>query len=261
MKEKEFGKLSSQEFRRLFALIHESSQEKEEFEKDLKDNPEQFSKFLNNIAPWSVYYELPYAHFYALFFVATGMDEQVIELSKSEDPDVAVIEWAESDPDSELNIEELSKEEQSVLFGLFIAMIRNFTSMQLFHVTINELLIKARNGDDDALLDAIYVDRHVLNCPTSTLRIARAEAREEENFLDALSRAIKRSRPRRPSKEYDITRVMLTALDQAKGLDNISYESIHDLFVDDLQIYPDDKKDSFSGLKKLIQRRKKAVGT
>lgn len=257
---KEFGKLSSQEFRCLFALVHQTSQEKENLEKDIKENPKQFSRFLDNIAPWSVYYELPYTHFYALFFIATGLIDQVKQLSTTDDPNAAAIAWGESYPDSPLNIEELSQDEQSILFGLFIAMMRNFTSMQLFHVSINDLLIKARSGDD-ALLDAIYVDRHVLNCPTATKRIARAEAKGEEGFLDALSRAIKRSRPRRPSKEYDITRVMLTALDQAKGLDNISYDAIHDLFVADLQIYPDDKKDSYSGLKKLIQRRNKAVRT
>ena len=54
---------------------------------------------------------------------------------------------------------------------------------------------------------------------------------------------------------------MLTALDQAGGLDNLSYESMHQLSVDDLELYPDNLKDSFSGLKKLIQRRKKTVGT
>ena len=54
---------------------------------------------------------------------------------------------------------------------------------------------------------------------------------------------------------------MLSALDEATGLSNLSYEQIHSLMVDDLQLYPDDAKDSFSGLKKLIQRRQKDIGT
>jgi len=260
--EKEFGKLSSQEFRRLFALVHQGSQDKEEFEKELKEDPEYFSKFIDAVGLWSHFYELTYNNLLVAFFIATGLIDQVLALISSDDPNAAALEWAESDPESPLEVESLPEDERKVVFGLFVTMIRNLTAMQLFHVPINDLLEKVRSSDDDeALFNAIYVDRHVLNSPTAMIRIARAEISEDNDFFDLLTQAINRSRPRRPEEDYDILRVMLTALDQAAGLDNLSYESMHQLLVDDLEIYPVDLKDSFSGLKKLIQRRQKAIGT
>ena len=54
---------------------------------------------------------------------------------------------------------------------------------------------------------------------------------------------------------------MLSVLEESKGLSDLASEEIYSLFVDDLHLYPDASKDSFSGLIKFIQRRKKDIGT
>jgi len=258
--EKEVRKISAQQFRRLLSLVYQGTEEKSELAKIIDDEAEKLSEFIKDKAQWSQYYELPYSHFVAFFYIALGLREKIAEINSSKDPIESVIAWGETEPESPLNLEELSDEEKMVVFGLMVAMIRNFTSIQIFHVPINELIQKAKE-EDDALFDAIFVDRHVMNTPTAAARIARAEIIDDGHFFDLLTKAITKTRPRRPKKDFDILRMMLSILDEAIGISNLSYEEVHKLIVDDLQLYPDDLKDSFSGLKKLLQRRKKHIGT
>jgi len=258
--EKELGKLSSQQFRRLFALVHKGLDEQLDLEKAISADPDKVSNFIKDKAQWSIYYELPYPHFLGLFFIALGLSNKIKEFASFEDPQEAVISWAESDPMPPPESDDLSDEEKITIFGLMMAMTRNFSAIQQFHIPINSLIEKAKE-DDEALFDAILVDRHVINTPTATSRIACAEATNDGQFFDLLTKAINKTRPRRPKEDFDILRFMLSALDEATGLSNLSYEQIHSLMVDDLQLYPEDTKDSFSGLKKLIQRRQKDIGT
>ncbi len=260
MKEKEFGKLSSQQFKRLLDLVQKVLSEDIDLEQFIDENPDKVSNFIQDKVQWSIYYELPYPHFLGLFFIALGLNDKIKELASLDDPQEAAISWGESDPMLPPEPDDQSDEEKFLVFGLMIAMTRNFSAIQQFHISINELIYKAKE-DDEALFDAILVDRHVINTPTATTRIARAEATNDEAFFDLLSKAIRKTRPRRPQEDFDILRFMLSALDEAAGLSNLSYEQIHCLIVDDLQLYPDNAKDSFSGLKKLIQRRKKDIGT
>lgn len=257
---KDFGKLSSQQFERLLVLVQKGLGEKIDLETAIDKDPDKVSNFIKDKAHWSIYYELPYPHFLGLFFIALGLSDKLKEFASFEDPQEAVITWAESDPMPTPEPDDLSDEEKITIFGLMMAMIRNFSAIQQFHIPINSLIEKAKE-DDEALFDAILVDRHVINTPTASSRIARAEFTHDGKFFDQLAKAIKKTRPKRPKEDFDILRYMLSVLDEAAGLSNLSYEQIHSLMVDDLQLYPDDVKDSFSGLKKLIQRRQKDIGT
>lgn len=257
---KEFGKLSSQQIKRLLALVEKGLDEKLDLEQSINEDPNKVSNFIKDKAHWSIYYELPYPHFLGLFFIALGFSDKIKEFASLEDPQEAVISWGESEPMLSPEPDDQSDEEKIIIFGLMMAMTRNFSAIQQFHIPINDLIAKAKE-DDEALFDAITVDRHVLNTPTATTRIARAEATNDGQFFDLLTKAINKTRPRRPKEDFDILRYMLSALDEATGLSNLSYEQIHSLMVEDLQLYPDDVKDSFSGLKKLIQRRQKDIGT
>jgi hypothetical protein len=260
MIEKEFGKLSSQQLRRLFSLLYQGIDNQKELDDLIAEDPEKLSKLFTDDAEWWMYYELPYHQFLAQFFLAFGLGEKIKELAAEEDPQDATLTWAESDPESPLDPNELSDAEKTVSLCLVFAMMKNFTSIKLFHMSINDLLIKAEENDK-YFFDALLVDRHVLNTTFATNRIAKAEILGGEQFFDHLSKAIKKSRPRRPKEDLDMFRYMLTALDESMSLSNLSYEKIHEVMVDDLQLYPDDMKDSFSGLKKLIQRRQKYIGT
>ncbi|MEX2492303.1 MAG: hypothetical protein WD425_11130 [Nitrospirales bacterium] len=258
---KEFGNLSRKDIRKFYAQLHHVILEKLDLDHLIQENPELFEKHIKHLPPWSIYYELPYTHFLGVFFKCIGMFEIVDQLQKQEDPYGAIIDWAESDPEAPDEMYNLPIEEQAVFLSIFMAMLRNFESIQRHFLSLNHLIERARQGEDEALFDAVTVDSMVLSGPTASARIAEAEFYSDKRFFDLLSKAITKTRPRRPRQDLDDARYLIAVFDEAQTLAACSYEEIHDVLVEDLQVYPDDIKDSFEGLKKLISRRKRPAGT
>jgi len=125
---------------------------------------------------------------------------------------------------------------------------------------MHALVERAANGDDEALFMAVLVDRAVVQAEPIAQRICHAQMLGDESFMNQLAKAITRTKPRRPSQEYDDLRLILQLLDEASGLDTSTDEELYQLLVEDLELYPDDRKDPLAGLKKLIQKRKRVHG-
>ena len=88
-------------------------------------------------------------------------------------------------------------------------------------------------------------------------RIAKASALCDEEFMHQLSKAITRTRPRRPSEELDDIRFFIELIDEIKGLDDITHAQVYDLLVEDFELHPRPESVPLESLKKLIQKRNK----
>jgi hypothetical protein len=110
---------------------------------------------------------------------------------------------------------------------------------------MSALIEDARAGDDDALFNAIRLDRSALACPTNFARISKAEGLDEKRFFERLRSALKG-----PSKKhwesYRGLRYALVVLREF-GLDSLSDAELEHLLVDVLEVYPK----SFSARKNL----------
>jgi len=106
----------------------------------------------------------------------------------------------------------------------------------LYKRSLCALVAEIREGDDNALFDAVRVDRSAVSCPTIAARISQAELLGEKRFFLRLRSALKG-----PSKKhwegYRDLRYSLAVL-REMGFDQLSDAELEHLLVDVLKVYP-----------------------
>jgi hypothetical protein len=119
---------------------------------------------------------------------------------------------------------------------------------------------RAAAGDDDALFDAVLVDTTAMHAEPIAERIAYATITGDRSFLDKLAKAITKTRAKKPKKDLNDLRFSLALLDDVEALEKMTHLEVHDLLIEDLELHPSPGKDTFSSLRKLIQKRKTQAG-
>ena len=262
VKTKEYGKLSLKQLKEFYAHFHNFKNKQKEFDALTKEKAEQFSQLFELIPSWSSWYEIPWIKSLSFFFYITGIDTKVAKAEKSNDPHQAVLELLDNTETYEFDIDSISKEDSGVFFSLYFSFLGQINAISIFDRPMSVLLEQVRGGNDEALFCAILVDRNTISAPTISKRIQKAEFDNDNSFFDKLSKAVTRTKPRRPDKEFDDMRFIFQALEESIGLDKLTEKEIYELIVEDLELYPTDNlKDPFASLKKLIQRRKQSQGT
>ena len=246
--------------RELYARFHELNSEVEELPGIAREKKEKVEELLRHCPPWANWYELPWKQSLGVFLVLAGLDRLIIEASEADDPHKEIFDYLDTDPDP-LNEAELSDEEKSVFISLFMNILHQMKALSIFSVSLSELVEKAKS-DDDALLDAVVVDRSVVSCPSIAQRIQYAQLTNDESFLQKLAKAITRTRPRRPESEYDDLRFMLEALDEMKEYKNATQKQKYELLAVDLELFDTEgNRDAFEAFRKLLRRRAIRKGT
>ena len=262
IKTKEYGKLSLEQLKGFYAHYHDLQNEKQDVYDINEEDPEIFTSLFNLIQPWSTWYELPWRQSLALFLFLLGIDKDIIKAGNSSDPAQAGLDLLDNADNYDVEFDSFSDEEKGTFLSLLFSVTEQLNALTIYQVSMSELVLKVKNGDDDSLFCAVLVDRSALSSPSIAKRIQRAHFDNDNAFFDKLSKSITRTKPRRPKKELDDVRFIIEVLDESVGLDNLTEKEIYKTIVDDLELYPtDNTKDIFSGLKKLLQRRKKSKGT
>ncbi|MEX1199903.1 MAG: hypothetical protein WEB02_03855 [Methylophaga sp.] len=257
---KEVKTMTSSTARDLYARFHQLNSESEELPEIAREKREKVEKLLGYCFPWSYWYELPYKQSLGIFLLLAGLESLIMEASKSDNPSKTILDYLDTDPDP-LNEAELSDEEKSVFISLFMSILHQLRSLSIFSLPLSDLVEKAKT-DDDALLNAVVVDRSVVSCPAIAQRIQYAQLSDDESFLNKLAKAITRTRPRRPESKYDDLRFMLEALDEMKEYENTTQQEKFELLAVDLELFDTEgNKDSFEAFKKLLRRRNIRKGT
>lgn len=250
---KELDKASASRFREIYAHYYQQQKDNNELSGLIKEKPDSI-KPLSEAPPWSHFYELPYRTFLALCILEFDLTETVHKIAQSDNKIQTFLEYMENLDDLIDTNESLSNEEKALRFSLVLAVMNQISSVSIHSQPLSTLVDKVRKGDDNALFDAVLVDRSIVSAPTIAHRIQIAHLMEDENFMELLSKAIKRSRPKRPEKELDDLRYMIEVIDEEIGLNNITRTKLHDILAKDLELYD---YESLSGFKKIIQRRNK----
>jgi len=259
---KEYGKLSLKQLKDFYAHYHNLQNEKQDVYDINEEDPEIFTSLFSLIPPWSIWYETPWQQCLALYFFILGLDKEIIKANDSHDPAQANLGFLDNADNYTIDFDSLSDEEKGTFLSLLFSITEQLNALTIYQVSMSDLVLKVKNGDDDSLFCAVLVDRSALSSPSIAKRIQRAHFDNDNAFFDKLSKSITRTKPRRPSKELDDVRFIFEVLDESIGLDNLSEKEIYKTIVDDLELYPtENTKDIFSGLKKLLQRRKKAKET
>jgi hypothetical protein len=232
---KEYGKLSADQFRRLIRQLPETRASAEELPELMRTaTSEKVRAVLDEGIYWAAFYELSFAEHLALGLHLLGQGDRIIEIAKLEDPQEAMLRWAEEDVDSLIE-----KGKEFTLAGVLAAVVslqRSVFSLMLYKRSMSALLAEVREGSDDALFQAVRVDRSALACPSIAVRISKAEMLGQKRFFERLRSAVK-GPSRKHWEGYSDLRYSLAVL-REMGFDSMSDAELEHLLVDVLKVYP-----------------------
>lgn len=218
--------------------------------------PEKIRNLLADTYGWGHLYQVPVRELIAVFMVISGWTEALKEVAAQEGPNCAALRLLDEDVGIE-SLDELGDEEQRLWLMVAFAVFGNVLALGMYNRWLCQLVADADAGDDEALLNAVVVDRVAVQAGPIARRIGEAQVASDEAFMQRLAKAITRTRtrPRRPRQDLDTARYLLETIDEAWGLDSFKHAELCDVFVDELRVYPHGGKDPLAALKKLIQKR------
>ncbi len=235
--EKEYGKFSLDQFKRLVDELPEIRSQMQEIPKLAQaTSKEKINKILDRGFYWAGVYEMPFNEQLALLFCALGRKDKLHEAAQSNDPTQAAIDTFKNDELDDWNGGEGGFFQMKDIIGLFVAMQRNILSIMLFHRTLDKMVEDVRAGNDASLFQAVRIDRSIVACLTFADRIAKAELENDKKFFLHLRSALKG-----PSKKhweaYKDLRYALYVLHES-GFNQMSDAQLEDLLVHKLKLYP-----------------------
>lgn len=236
--EKEYGKLSLDQFKFFAKKLPEIRNKMEEPTKLMRSTPEdEMEEIIDAGLSWANIYECSFNEQLALLICALGRASKLHEAAKSNDPTQAAIDMFKDDEFDDWNGGEGGVFQKKDVIGLTVALKRNILAMMLFHRTLDKMVEDVRAGKDESFFQAVCIDRSIVTCSTFADRIAKAELENEKDFFDQLSVSLKG-----PSKKhweaYKDLRYVFCILREL-GFDQMSDAQLEDLFVHKLKLYPD----------------------
>jgi hypothetical protein len=253
--EKEFGKLTGDQFQHLVRTLPELRNQQVELAKVCRDKSSKLGDLLGpSEQTWAAIYEMPFFDQMAHLFIIIGMHEPLLEAWRSDDPLEQYTHWTDKggalDEWYECHEEEI---ESKHLLWLAIVFQRNILSIMLFHCSIGHLVQRARDGDDDSFFRAVEVDRAVLGCPTFADRLARAELTADKHFFIRLRKALKGPSKKHMQAIQDL-RYSIVAL-RSLGFDRFTDNDLINLFIK-TRLYPN-SPGALKNLRKHVQAARK----
>ena len=236
--EKEYGKLSLDQFKQLVSELPEIRNQIKELPDLLNSSPkDKIKEVLDQGLYWAALYELSFQESLALLICALGCHQELHEAAQSDDPTQAAFSMFQNVKYEtwEGGLEGLF--ELSDIVGLFAALQRNIRSIMLFHRTLNAMVDEVRNGDDNSLFNAVRIDRSIITCPTFSLRISKAEIKNDKKFFIRLRSSLK-GPSNKHWEAYKDLRYAFFVLRES-GFNQMSDAQLEELLVHQLKLYPD----------------------
>lgn len=236
---KEYNDISLDQFKKIISDLKEFKNEDKSLQELVSSAPkEKILKLVGNDFCWSEVYELTFLQHLGLILLAMDKLEFMKEVNKTADPTQYFMDNFEFDEDPDLYAGGhnglFSKGD---FIGLIIALQRSILSILIHQKTLQTLVEEVKNGNDNALFDAVRIDRSIITCPTISKRLALAEFQNEHHFFLRLRSAIK-GPSRRHWEGYRDLRYALFVLREL-GFDRLNDTQLEDLLVKQLKVYPD----------------------
>lgn len=250
---KDFDDLAIKQLKSIYSIYHQKQLFKEETS-DLITPDNEIFEALSSTPPWSQYYELPYKEFLAVCAVVLNSSEVIKSAAEAPNSTQVIIDDIDNTLATEDKAKTLNNEEVSLRTSLTIAADMQQLSISIHSQPLSRLVEKVRDDDDNALFEAVIVDRSIVSSPTIARRIQVAELTGDQSFMERLSNAITKTKPIRPKEKYDDLRFMIYLIDDLFDPDSISDGQMHDLIVKELELYDDSPDDTSVGLERIIQR-------
>jgi len=186
--QKKFGKFTAEQIREFIEILPQLQQSRAEYLADLGNNPHKLNEDMPEPLRWSWAYELSINEHIAKLAIECGKGEHVIELSKADDPQQALLDdmSAKNDPSP------IPNNPQPIL-QLLEALACSLECVVIYGRYINDIIadVRARvTGSEEWLFKAIRIDPNVITCDTTQDRLCRAILLDDKNFVHELQLAL-----------------------------------------------------------------------
>jgi hypothetical protein len=190
--EKEYGKLTEDQFKRLVRKLPEIRKQEGELQEAFRSaSKERLQEILGDGVWWAPLYERSLVEVLALLFHVLDQAEWLKRIAQSPDPQEEGLKWIEIDEDLEWNGGPGGIYSKGDVIAVLTALQRNILSIMVYKRSLCSLIEEARAGNDDCLFDAIRLDRTIVTGPTAAARISKAELLGEKRFFQRLLKALK----------------------------------------------------------------------
>ena len=254
--QKEYGKLTAEQFKQLIQQLPELRKEGESLEDVVKSaSKERINELLEKDFYWAEVYELTFVEHLAFLMMALDKVEFLKEASNAADPTQHFMDHFDIDGDFEHwsgGWNGIFKKQD--LIGLVFALQKTILSIMIYQKTMQTLVEEVRRGNDDSLFDAVRLDRSIVACPTFAARIAKAEFTSDKHFFIRLRNAFKGPTQKHWQSYQDLRFALFTLRDL--GFDSLTDDQLVDLLVMQLKVYPD-RFEAKKNLRKQYNQSKK----
>ena len=254
--QKEYGKLTAEQFKQLIQQLPELRKEGESLEDVVKSaSKERINELLEKDFYWAEVYELTFIEHLAFLMMALDKVEFLKEAKNAPDPTQHFMDNFGVDDDIDHwsgGWKGLFKKQD--LIGLVFALQRTILSIMIYQKTMQTLVEEVRQGNDDSLFDAVRLDRSSVACPTFAARIAKAELTNDKHFFIRLRNAFKGPTQKHWQSYQDLRFALFTLRDL--GFDNLTDDQLVNLLVKQLKVYPD-RFEARKNLRKQYNQSKK----
>lgn len=258
--EKEYGKLSLDQFKQLVQKLPEIRKKQKEPPKLFHSiSEDEKHEILGEGLSWAKVYERSFDEQLALLFTKSGRADKLHEAAQSDDPTQAAMDLFGSDEFVDFNGDEGSVSQKREVIGLLTALKRNVLSMMVFDRTLDKMVEEVRTGKDESLFLAMSIDRSIVTCPIIADRISKAELENDEGFFKKLSASMKG-----PSEKYwdaykDLRYAFYLLRDSV--VDQLSAAQLEELFIHQLKLYSDTPSARRNIRELFAKSKKKSTGS
>ena len=236
---KEFGKLTTEQFKALIQKLPELRKEGLSLTEAVKSAPkDRINELLDKNFYWSDIYEFSFIEHLAFLMMALDKVDFLKDAKSTADPTQYFLDNFEIEDDLEEwtgGWEGAFKKQD--LIGLVFSLQRTILSVFLYQKTLHTMVEEVKRGVDDSLFEAVRVDRSMVACPAFAARIAKAELAHEKHFFIRLRNALKGPTQKHWQSYQDLRFALFTLRDL--GFDKLTDDQLVDLLVYQLKVYPD----------------------
>lgn len=243
-REKTLGSMSPDQFARTLAIM-DGWETWGDVYKELRAKP-RFQRLIESPRikfSWAAAYEFDFITMMAALIWVVGDQAAIDRIVRAEDKHEEVLAMAEEEPEEPGRIRTAR-----ALFavGLLTALFKSAEALSLYSVSLNELVARARDGDQEALFRAVSVDPSVLAAPSVGHQLSLAVMRKDRQFMRRIKKAL--DGPHKGRQPYRKLRYSALMLEEAGALVPGNREHVFDVVTNQLRLYEQRQGDAFKGL-------------
>lgn len=208
---------------------------------------------------WGWAYELTFLEMMALSFTSIDESNAILEAAKSEDPQAHLLEFARTyDPDFSNGKPRASK----LLFclSLMMATHNSVRALKLYAKSLNQLIQRGKNGDDESFIVSVRVDPSCFDSPSLAKRMAIAQMQGDRRFLKRIYKAAADG-PHSSLRVHEKLRFTAVVLEESGALKTASRDHLYSVLVEELNLYESKKGDPKKSLFRNIDLWRRASTT